>query len=34
MSDYCKDCPIEDCKRCPLAWNDDPTESEVIMLFD
>lgn len=34
MSDYCKDCPIDDCEHCPLEWNDDPIDSEVIMLFD
>lgn len=34
MSDICESCQIDDCKNCPMVWNDDPTLSEQVMLFD
>lgn len=34
MNDICDTCQIEDCEHCSLWWNDDPTDSEMLMLFD
>lgn len=33
MIDICDICTL-DCDHCPLMWDDDPTDSEAIMLDD
>lgn len=33
MIDICESCQISNCENCPLEWNEDPCNSEMVMLF-